>query len=71
MGKDYRLWNCKPPVATQRQLDSLNKNLGPPRRVFRKEKVAVPRKKRSEYSDNFLITLVAMRFGSLRTFTNI
>ena len=63
-GQDYRSWNAKAPRATP----AARLRLMPPRkphRGFRAGVVATPKRKHAKYSEGFLITLVAARFGSL------
>ena len=61
-GQDYRSWNAKAPRATP----AARLRLMPPRkphRGFRAGVVATPKRKHAKYSEGFLITLVAARFG--------
>ena len=62
---DYRSWNFKPPKASAEARAKLTQTREP-HRGFKPQLVATPKRKRAKYSEGFLVTLVALRFGSIK-----
>ena len=62
--QDYRSWNWKPKRASAEERAKVCQGRMP-HKGFKQQRVLTPKRKKSRYTDSFLLTLVKLRFGSL------
>ena len=66
---NYRKWNAPVQPATPAQLQALRTQPAKPHRGFRNQKPLQYKRKNARYSDGWLVSLVALRYGSLVSFS--